>query len=379
MTIKSNYFTMNKDDFNDYLLELKKSNNTINLLDNNFFYVQNVTSSNLIITLKTKVNELDLLINSFTDFTKKQIIQSFLLDEISSTNKIENIFSTKHDIYSIINNVSTSKNKKIISISNAYKHLLETKGQNITKIEDIRSLYDIILKDAISKEDVLDGKVFRKNPVFITNGIKNVHVGTINESNIMKFMEEFLSLYNSDNELFLKMILCHFIFEYVHPFYDGNGRLGRYLFSNGLYLTSNSYFSFLISSSFEHEKNKYYKAFKAANDQYEFGCLNNFVDMILEILIKQIDNNINKLKDDKEKIKELIYPFKMTKNEVKVFSLISEASIFSTFGVSSEEIIKETSISKRSLIYALNNFKSKNILSITKIGKYNYYKFQENK
>ena len=379
MTIKSNYFTMNKDDFNDYLLELKKSNNTINLLDNNFFYVQNVTSSNLIITLKTKVNELDLLINSFTDFTKKQIIQSFLLDEISSTNKIENIFSTKHDIYSIINNVSTSKNKKIISISNAYKHLLETKGQNITKIEDIRSLHDIILKDAISKEDVLDGKVFRKNPVFITNGIKNVHKGTINESNIMKFMEEFLSLYNSNNELFLKMILCHFIFEYVHPFYDGNGRLGRYLFSNGLYLTSNSYFSFLISSSFEHEKTKYYKAFKAANDQYEFGCLNNFVDMILEILIKQIDSNINKLKDDKEKIKELMYPFKMTKNEVKVFSLISEASIFSTFGVSSEEIIKETGISKRSLIYALNNFKSKNILSITKIGKYNYYKFQENK
>ena len=37
MTIKSNYFTMNKDDFNDYLLELKKSNNTINLLDNIFF------------------------------------------------------------------------------------------------------------------------------------------------------------------------------------------------------------------------------------------------------------------------------------------------------------------------------------------------------
>lgn len=75
--------------------------------------MQNVTSSNLIITLKTKANELDLLINLFTDFTKKQIIQSFLLDEISSTNKIENIFSTKHDIYSIINNVSTSKNKRL--------------------------------------------------------------------------------------------------------------------------------------------------------------------------------------------------------------------------------------------------------------------------
>ncbi len=365
---------MSKDEFNVYLENLKNSENTIHLLDNKYFYVLDIESLNLIIDLNKKINELDMLINSFTDFSKKQIIQSFLIDEIDSSNKIENVYSTKHDIFSVINNVSSSNNKKIISISNAYKHLLETKGQNIKKVEDIRTIYDIILNNAVEVEDLPDGKIFRKNNVFITDGINVICSGVINEENITRYMEEFIRLYNSNNNIFIRMILCHFVFEYTHPFYDGNGRLGRFLFSNGLYLSSIHYFAFLISSSFKRGKNKYYKAFKEADDKYEFGCLNNYVEIIFKILISEIDINIKNLKNNKEKIDCLTFPYKLSKTEQKIYKLISEASLFSTFGVSNQEIIKEIGASKRSLIYALNEFKSKNMLNVTKIGKFNYYK-----
>ena len=47
----------------------------------------------------------------------------------------------------------------------------------------------------------------------------------------------------------------------------------------------------------------------------------------------------------------------------------------SHIGVSNEEILKETQVSKRTLIYTLNKFKEKNILIDTKIGKFDYHKF----
>ena len=81
----------------------------------------------MVISLNKKILGLDFIINSFTEFSKKQIIQSFIIDEIESTNKIENIFSTKYDIFKIISEASKSKEKKIISIANAYQYLLEKK------------------------------------------------------------------------------------------------------------------------------------------------------------------------------------------------------------------------------------------------------------
>ena len=283
MSVKSNYFKLSENDFNKYLYDLRKSSNTICLLDGKFFFNQSIDMCNMLVELNKEIIELDFIINSFTNFSKNQIIQSFIIDEIESTNRIEHIFSTKHDIFKIINDASFSKEKKIISIANAYKYLLENKEINVKSCQDIRNIYDIVLKDAIDKNDLPDGVYFRHGPVYITDGIKNIHIGIIGEENINKYMEEFINLYNSHNDIFIKMILCHFILEYVHPFYDGNGRIGRFLFSSGLFKETKNYFSFTISASLLHEKNKYYKAFKEANDKYEFGCLNTYVETILKI------------------------------------------------------------------------------------------------
>ena len=131
MNIKSNYFKMGKEEFDTYLTNIKASNNVIHLLNNKFFFDQSNGITNLIINLNKKMFELDNLVNSFSSFARNQIILSFLIDEIEATNKIEKINSTKHNILSIIDNISTSKDKKIISIANAYKLLLESKGNKI--------------------------------------------------------------------------------------------------------------------------------------------------------------------------------------------------------------------------------------------------------
>ena len=121
------------------------------------------------------------------------------------------------------------------------------------------------------------------------------------------------------------MILCHFIFEYVHHYYDGNGRLGRYLFPSDLYLETHNIFSFSTSSSLEHEKERYYSALKKASDRNEFGYSNNYVERIINILINQINLIIKKISDCENIITSLNIPTELTKSQNKIFNLISEA------------------------------------------------------
>lgn len=374
MSIKSNYFKLNREEFEKYSKELKQSPNCIHILNDKYFYNSTLEINNLIIELNKKIVQFDNLINSFSSFAQKQILQSFLIEEIETTNKIENINSTRHNIFKIINQVSNSKDKKIISISNAYKQLLEFGGIKISSNSDIRNLYDRILLGAIEKQDLPDGIYYRKNAVYITDGLGLVHTGITQEENINKLMNEFISLYNSNIDMLTKMILCHFMIEYIHPFYDGNGRLGRFLISNGILLESQSYLAFIISKGLEHEKDKYYKAFKIASDKYEFGSLNTYVTTILEIIDNEISNEIKELLYSKNELNNLEFSFKMTKSEQKIYYLLCEASIFSNYGVSSEEILKETGVSKRTLIYSLNKLRNNSMLIETKFSKFSYYK-----
>lgn len=378
MSVKSDYFKMEKDIFDRYLNDLKNSKDTLFVLDKKYFYYQSIENFNLIISLNKKMGQIDLLISSLSSFTKSQILQSFLIDEIEATNKIENIQSTRHDIFYILNNDGiVNKDKEIKFISNAYKNLLQLENSPVSTLQDLRDLYDVVLKDAIDKEERPDGKYFRKNEVCVSDGIKPIHYGVHGEENINRFMLEFLNLYNCDTELFTKLILSHFIFEYVHPFYNGNGRFGRFLFTKELFKETNSMCSFLISTAFETEKTKYYKAFKVADDRYQFGCLNQYLKTITEILNDYFDKTLNTLKDNISRLNNLIIPEGFTKSEIKVYKLLGEATIYSTYGVSNEEIMDQTGISKRTLIYSLNKFKASDMIEDTKVGKTTYHKLVE--
>ncbi len=371
------YYKLPKQEFEQHLKEIKNSQNTIHILESvgdSYFYFPTNELNDLFLKLNQKQWELDYLFQSFSSFAKKQLVQSFLIQEIEATNKIENIHSTKHDIFSIMQQASKGKDKKIISIANAYRILLESSGKNVTSFEELKQMYDQLLEGAIDKENLVDGLFFRKGDVWVSNGLNIIHSGVRGEEKIALGMKEFLNVYNSSLELYEKMILSHFIFEIIHPYYDGNGRMGRYLFSNGIYLKTTSLFSFLVSFAIANEKEKYYKAFKAAEDPHEFGCLNQYIEIFANILLHQLESTLKDLYQKKEKIKNLKKPMELTKSEGSIYSLIAEATILSDYGVSNEEIMKETGVSKRTLIYTLNHFKENELLEETKVGRFVYHK-----
>ena len=63
----------------------------------------------------------------------------------------------------------------------------------------------------------------------------------------------------------------------------------------------------------------------------------------------------------------------------KIYKVICEVSALSDFGVSNEEILNETGVSKRTLIYTLNKLKKEMNMIDTNIGKFSYHKFNINK
>jgi len=66
---------------------------------------------------------------------------------------------------------------------------------------------------------------FRNGPVFIR---RSMHVPPSCEA-VRELMPAFFELLKSETEAAVRVVLGHFAFVYIHPYMDGNGRMGRFL------------------------------------------------------------------------------------------------------------------------------------------------------
>ncbi|HCZ0540577.1 TPA: Fic family protein, partial [Staphylococcus aureus] len=72
---------------------------------------------------------------------------------------------------------------------------------------------------------------------------------------------------------------------YIHPFYDGNGRVGRFIIAKLLSDYYDNYTALTFSYVINRNKSKYYKAFMTASNHLNCGDLTEFIDTMLELLI----------------------------------------------------------------------------------------------
>lgn len=228
----------------------------------------------------------------------------------------------------------------------------------------------------VEKKDLPEGQYFRKNSVFITDGLDIIHAGIAEEEKINAAMEEFLSLYNAPMDSYEKMILSHFILEIIHPFYDGNGRLGRYLFSKGIYNETGSLSTFLVARGFSRKKKQYYAAFRKAGEKHSFGCLNEFVETMVSILEQELQFAIEDIDSKLDEISALVLPDDATKSQQKIYKLLAESTIFSGYGVNNTEIQEHTGLSKRSVVNGITAFREKGLLADTQVGHFVFHRLK---
>lgn len=103
------------------------------------------------------------------------------------------------------------------------------KGDNAGAIADqahpewYRELFSPSVAAGIVKPADLAG--YRNGPVYIR---RSLHVPPPKEA-VRDLMPEFFQLLAAEPEPAVRVVLGHFFFVYVHPYFDGNGRMGRFL------------------------------------------------------------------------------------------------------------------------------------------------------
>ena len=289
-------------------------------------------------------NQINLISNKLPQIAIKDIIIKILSNELYKTNKIEGIETVKSEIYSSLkeDRKISKKSNKLNGIIKKYKNIMEKNSkdtQHIDSLSSFRKIYDEMFEDFEKSGNYkLYGKYFRKDTVKVINGLGNtIHIGVNGEEAIEKNIEDLIYFMNRKDIPFLvKASISHFFFEYIHPFYDGNGRFGRYLLS--LYLARKLDILTAFSVSYWISKNldDYYKSFVEVEDVNNYGEITFFVENILktiksgqEKIIELLNDSIMRFNHSMEILKEITK--KLSEKENIMLQIYLQNYLFNDF------------------------------------------------
>ena len=146
-------------------------------------------------------------------------------------------------------------------------------------VDDLLNAHGVMVKGLVS-----EAGEFRSRPVGVVDNKGNIlHFGTLPQY-VPKLIEELMEWTKDSNiHMLIKSCVFHYEFELIHPFSDGNGRIGR-LWHTLLLSKWNPIFAWLPIESIIHDNQKAY--FDAINISNSNGESTIFIEFIL-LVIKQ--------------------------------------------------------------------------------------------
>ena len=245
--------------------------------------------------------------------------------------------------------------------------------------EDMRVAYDKVTAGEISPDKLSDGHLFRKEGVEITaGGVWVVHRGLEQESRIIEAVEKLIALVGDENiPALCSAVASHYLFEYIHPFCDGNGRTGRYLLSLLLGKILSAPTALSLSRTIAEHRGEYYRVFKTVEDRLNHAELTFFIYVLLDFVrIAQLGvverlsasaATLGRLNDGMEKTKARTA---LKGKEADVVYLLLQYETFGLFGDASlQEIADFLGVGKQQVRKYLASLEEKGVCQ--KLNNYN--------
>lgn len=325
------------------------------------------------------------LMETLPGLASKQFAKRSLVEEIVLTNNIEGVYSTRREIDGILNNLKGgNKNRRFFGLVNKY-NMLSHADVPLNTCEDIRKIYDELVLNEVAedaRENIPDGEIFRKGMAEITTVTdKVIHKGVFPESEIIKCMNQALKILNSNLPAVERIAIFHYLFGFIHPFYDGNGRTSRFISSYMLSkLLRNNLIGYRLSYTIKVNINDYYKAFKICNNVRSKGDITPFIITFMEIIRKSFENlesalsrRLNSFMDYLKKISTIK---EFAREDINTLcSYLIQAQLFSEQGITKRELCSLMRISTATLDHKIDVIRKAGFLCEKKIGRTLYFNF----
>jgi len=302
----------------------------------------------LIASISEKIGEVNsaYLFKPPTELRKKNRIKT-----IHSSLEIEGNSLSLDQVTAILDNKRIiAPEKDIIEVKNAIKAYENLNSYNFTSLTSFCSAHETLMHGLIENP----GKI-RTKSVGIIKGATITHIappGDIVKS-LIKDLFDYLK--KGKDLILIKSCVFHYEIEFIHPFMDGNGRMGR-LWKTVILRQYSPVFEFLpIESLIKVRQSEYYRILGESDNK---GDSTGFIEFMLQIINESLEElltnqNVNLTSQDrisifKDKIKNSSFN---RQDFMRQFKDISASTASRDLKLAVDDKILEKSGDKRMTLY----------------------------
>jgi Fic family protein len=217
-------------------------------------------------------------------------INAKYLDKPSVKLRKENQIKTIHSSLSIEGNTLTTDQitalldkKRVIGPEKDVNEVLNAINvyQRLNSFNPTISISFLKAHEMLMNGLISDNGKYRTSGVGIVSGNQMAHMAPPSE-NVPYLMNDLFDFLKESNEIALiKSCVFHYEMEFIHPFMDGNGRMGR-LWQTLLLMQDYPVFEFIPFENIIHKtQNEYYQALSASD---KLGASTPFIEYMLQVI-----------------------------------------------------------------------------------------------